>query len=221
MTSVFKLTVAMATLLVTGPALAAPVIYGNPGTANPVTYTFTATGTGPITAYFVGATASYGSKIGLSVNGGAVDFSSFGLQNHTGSGGTANTPYGTTFDMGSVTAGDTLRFILAVDVGGFNGPATEADVDYFLNSDPTKNASGENHIYSYLYGGDADGIPAGTYIGFEDISPLAGGDVDYDDHQFVFTGVTGTPVVPLPAAAWLLLSGLGGLGFLGRRRKAA
>jgi hypothetical protein len=212
--------VALGLITLTVGAFAVPTPYGSPGTINPVTYTFTATGTGPITAYFVGESAGYGSMIGLSVNGGAVAFSSFGLQNHTGAGGTTSTPYGTQFVMGNVTAGDVLRFVLAVDTGNYNGPATAGDVDYYLNSDASLNPLGENHVYSYAYGGDLSGIPAGTYIGFEDISPLGAvnNDRDYNDHQFVFAGVRGTANVPDGGFTLGMLGlALAGLGLMRRR----
>ena len=188
-----KKSLAFATLglcVLPAAVLAVPTPYGNSGTINPVTYTFTATGTGPITAYFVGESASYGSTIGLSINGAAP--LTFGLQNHLSG-------YGTTFNMGNVNAGDVLRFVLNVATSSYYGPPP---LTYSLNSDASLNPNGENHIYAYAYGGDAGStpvggspIPAGTYIGFEDISPLANGDKDYNDHQFVFTGVTGTPNV--------------------------
>jgi len=200
-------------------AQAVPIPYGNPGTINPVTYTFTAIGSGPITAYFVGESAAYGSKIGLSVNGGPVAFSSFGLQNHTGGGGTTSTPYGTSFVMGNVTAGDVLRFLLAVDMHNYNGPATAGDVDYYLNSDASLNPGGDNHIFSSAYAGDVS-IPAGTYVGFEDISPLgaSNNDRDYNDHQFVFVGVRGVPKVPdIGGTAVMLGMAIGGLGLLRRK----
>lgn len=199
--------------------LAVPTPYGSPGTINPVTYSFTATGDGPITAYFVGESAGYGSTIGLSVNGGAIAFGSFGLQNHTGAGGTTSTPYGTSFFMGNVAAGDVLRFVLAVDVQNYNGPATVGDVDYYLNSDASLNPGGENHIFASAYAGDAL-IPAGTYVGFEDISPLGapGNDRDYNDHQFVFVGVRGVPSVPEGGVTMVMLGmAVSGLGLLRRK----
>ncbi len=42
-------------------------------------------------------------------------------------------------------------------------------------------------------------------------------DVAIDNIEFETYALAGTPVIPLPAAGWLLLAGLGGLAFLRRR----
>ncbi len=193
----FKKTLALAILglvSLSGSVMADYIPYGSAGsgttvgTANPFTYTFTAAGDGDITAYFYGSSAGYGSVVGLSINGAAPTV--YGLQDNS-------TSYGTTFTMGSVHAGDTLEFVLAIDKNNSLAPTSAealagSDANgplSYLNSTASKNAGGENHVYSTAFSG-AGSIPAGTYVAFEDISPLASGDRDYNDHQFVFTGVT-------------------------------
>jgi PEP-CTERM motif len=123
----------------------------------------------------------------------------FGLDNHTSAVGEA-------FNLGAVDAGDKIEFFIA---------DLSTGVNWYSNS--AGNSDGFNHAYVTTYTGGVSGIPAGTYVGFED---SGGGDYDYNDDQFVFANVASG--VPEPSAWAMLLAGFAGLGFVGWRaqRKA-
>jgi len=162
-------------------AKASPIPYSNIGTEAP-TNTFVATNSGDIKAYFYASDAGYDSVIGLLVHNLSTGIT--GLPNHASA-------YGDMIDLGYASAGDILVFELIVGDGSLK-----------WYSDPTKNSDGKNHVYSTAFAGDPT-IPAGIYVAFEDQYNL--GDVDYNDHQFVFTNVSSR--VP-EASSTMILSGL-------------
>ena len=176
--------------------------YPTPGSPNPTTYSFVATGPGNVTAYFVGETAGFGSVVGMSVNGGPVG--TFGLQNHS-------TAYGASLDLGAVVAGDIINFVMEASTDYFGPPP----VSYVWYSNPALNSDGQNHVYSTSFTTDGT-IPNGTYVGFEDLPDL--GDRDYDDHQFVFTGPFEARPTP-DGGSTAALMGLASLGMVALRRK--
>lgn len=191
-----------ATLAFSATASAAPVAYAHPGVENAATYDLVAAATGDITAYFAGSDASYTNELTMYVNG--VATGTFGMNNHA-------SHYGDQINFGSVKAGDKLVFELLTLNPGNVGP---------WYSDRARNTDGLQHIYSAAFSGD-NLVPAGTYVGFEDLP--AGGDFDYNDENFVFTNVavqgdTAPSNVPEPASLALLL--VGALGF-GVRRTAS
>lgn len=179
-------------------AMAAPVPYSNPGTENVIEYSFTATATGAINAYFVSkGDADYTNTVGISVNG--VETGVFGLNNQTSF-------YGQAFSLGFANAGDSVVFSIRV-----------SDLGRDFSSDKSQNVDGINHVYSSTYSGDQF-IPAGLYVAFEDLKGTEfPQDFDYRDLQIVVSNVH-TPVVPVPAAAWLFGSALLGLAGTARRR---
>ncbi len=183
-----------AAVLGIGAAKADVIPYPNIGTANPVTYNFTAQGTGDVIAYFYTSSAGYDETIGLLVNG--VSTGITGLPNH-------GSAFGQALDLGFANAGDTLVFTLHVSTTG----------DVFYSNSALNADGGFNHVYSTAYSGGG-GIPAGTFLAFEDLN--GGGDKDYNDTSFVVDPITsGVP----EASTWaMMLIGFAGMGLAAYRR---
>jgi Domain of unknown function (DUF4114) len=180
-------------------AHAGPIPYPSAGVENTTLYTFTAASTGVIGAYFFsGGAASYENELTMLVNGVATGIQ--GLNNQSSA-------YGAYLDLGTVTAGDVIVFKMVNIAPGGVGP---------WYSDKSLNSDGINHIYSTDYAGDGSTVPGGTYVAFEDLT--GGGDFNYNDLSFVFTNISTSTGVPVPATPALLLAA--GLAAAALRRRA-
>jgi hypothetical protein len=204
----------IALMFAMAPVASADVIpYPNTGTPNPVPYAFTATATGDVIAFFAGSHAGDEDQLGMLDNGTLTTVSgggNFCLDDHTSAIGDA-------CNLGMVTAGDTLVFVMKnLAVGGlvYSDPSLNTSYD-------TNGSAGHNHVYSTEYTATSpviDGIPPGVYVAFED-EAFPSSDFNYDDETFVVTNVTG--VVPEPSVILLLGTAVLGLGTVFRRKLTA
>lgn len=182
-------------MLLAATAAKADVVYPNAGTENPTKYTFAAASNGSLVAYFYGSGASFSETLGLLVNG--KDRGS-AFDNH-------NTAFGQMYNFGNVSIGDSLIFYIDVKTTGHTYYS-----DFGMNKDDV------NHVYSTAFAGDGK-IPAGTYVGFEDLSLHQTGwtDNNYTDEQFVFT----VAAVPEPSTWAMMVLGFAGVGIVAYRRR--
>lgn len=202
-----RLTVVLSALslltVATAPAMADAIPYPNVGTPAP-TNIFTAQSTGTINTYFYGSKADGTDYIEV------VDT-------------TQNTNTGWIFDNQTTAPGTEAS--LAVNAGD-NIEFWIEDLEYpqegILTSNPADSKDGYNHVYATPYSATGStavaGIPAGTFLGFEDVE-YPESDFDYNDDTAVFTNLAVTPSssVPEPASTALMLMGVPVIGYVGRR----
>ena len=123
-----------------------------------------------------------------------------------------STPVGTQISLFGATSGDLLQLDVYNEATG-----------QLLTSDPTKNTTtdpGDSNAYVTNYSGGVDGIPAGVFVGEEDLSSKSSpkSDYDYNDDQYVLTDVH---IAPEPSSLLLLGTGLLGLAFVAFRKAKA
>ncbi len=118
-------------------------------------------------------------------------------------------------------AGSSFGFFLSTPEGGGAGQTYYSQTP--LNSDGfdhLKAIKGNNETFSNLAPSPLPGTKLTTFdylLAWEDLKN--GGDKDYQDMALIVRNV-GPAAVPLPAAAWLLMSGIAGVAAIGRRRKS-
>jgi hypothetical protein len=188
------------------PAFADVIPYPNAGHVAPTT-SVTAAGTS-LDIYFYGSSAADTDKIKVQdVTQGWT--SGLILDNHS-------TAFGQEFSF-SVNPGDVVVFYLVNQTTGQT-----------YSSDPTGSADGYNHAYITAFSGNGS-IPAGTFVGFEDLyiganrDGVCGGssnqsDCDYNDDEFIFVGVDPTGAAPEPSSLALLGTSILGAAGMVRRR---